>query len=107
MSEQERTPAEHWGPAMAELSPRQRDFVLAFMEEKPGYGALVAAARVAGYGNRNGGSTPKTMSVIAQRVVNNDKVIAAIAEMTKKMIRSEALASIQLTRTALRPRWFS
>ena len=89
---------EHWGPAMAVCSPMQRTFVMALMETKPGYGALTAAARTAGYGNREGTSTPKTMSVIAQRLMNNDKVIAAIAEMTKKMIRSEALASVQTVR---------
>jgi phage terminase small subunit len=89
---------EHWGPAMAALSPRQRAYVLALMVEKPGHGALTAAARAAGYGNREGTTTPKTMAVIAQRLQNNDKVIAAIAEMTKKIIRSEALASIETVR---------
>jgi hypothetical protein len=40
-----------WGPAMAALpSDRHRAFVLALFEVKPGYGANVAAPKIAGFG---------------------------------------------------------
>jgi hypothetical protein len=42
-----------WGPAMKALNEKQRRFVLALYQVKPGHGAQVRAARLAGYGTPN------------------------------------------------------
>lgn len=39
-----------WGPAMNALTEKQRRFVLALYQVKPGHGAQVKAAKLAGYG---------------------------------------------------------
>ena len=87
-----------YGPAMSALSPQQRNFVLALFEQRPGHGALAAAARAANYGNRDGTSTAQSIASIANRLVNNDKIISAIAETTKKTIRADAPAAVMAVR---------
>jgi phage terminase small subunit len=89
------------GPAMQACTLQQRKFVLALFEQKPGYGALAAAARAAEYGNRDGTSTAKAMANIAQRLVNNPNVVAAIAETAKKQLRSDAPAAVQTVREVM------
>ena len=79
---------------MRALNARQRAFVLALFEENPTRGALVAAARRAGYGNPDGSSTAQAMATIASRLADDEKVQAAIAEITKKRIRREGPAAV-------------
>ena len=82
------------GPAMRELSERQRAFVMALVTGRPGHGALTAAARFAGY-NMSG----PTLNKHAHDLSRNPKIIAAIAEEAKKVIRGtgygEAISAIQ------------
>lgn len=88
-------PVPNYGPAMTLLRPRQRRFVEALFEQRPGYGAYSGAARVAGYGNKEGTSTAESIGAIAQRLLSDDKVIAAIAEVAKKRIRADAPAAVR------------
>ena len=73
------------GPAMRELSERQRAFVTALVTGKPGHGALTAAARRAKYNMRGA-----TLSKHAHDLSRNPKIIAAINEEAKKVIRGRA-----------------
>jgi len=88
----------HLGPAMTALSCRHRVFVAAFMNGRQGSGAAVAAAKAAGYGNRDGSSTPAAMAVIASRIKARDDVIAAIGELAKKQIRQLAPLAVEAVR---------
>ena len=54
-----------WGPAMRALNEKQRRFVLALYQVKPGYGAQVRAARLAGYGTPS--SSPESWAALAKR----------------------------------------
>jgi hypothetical protein len=83
----ELTSPETWGelgPAMKVLNERQRAFVRFFVTEKPGYGALTRAYRKAGYGKN---SKAATLSKEAHHMSRDERVIAAIAEESKKVIR--------------------
>ena len=78
---------ENWGelgPAMRVLNERQRLFVRALLAEKPGYGSATRAYRKAGYGPT---SKAATQSKEAHHLLRNDRIIAAIAEESKKVIR--------------------
>jgi phage terminase small subunit len=78
------------GPAMRELNERQRAFVRSLITQKPGIGAVTRAARAAGYKGT-------TLRNHAHDLVRNEKVIAAIAEESKKVIRTafpEAVAAM-------------
>jgi hypothetical protein len=72
------------GPAMRALSLMQRDFVRHLVTGKPGYGALTAAARKAGYGKN---SKATTLQKHAHDLSRNPRIIAAIAEEAKKVVR--------------------
>jgi hypothetical protein len=83
-----------WGPAMAALpSDRHRVFVLALYQVKPGYGAHVKAAKLAGFGTST--SSAKSWSVIASRLANDDKILEAIREEDEKRIRSSSPRAIR------------
>ncbi len=87
MSQIEPVQQETWGelgPAMRALNERQRDFVRHLVIGKPGYGALTAAARKAGYGKN---SKAPTLQKHAHDLSRNPRIIAAIAEEAKKIIR--------------------
>jgi phage terminase small subunit len=73
------------GPAMRELSEMQRAFVRSLVTQRPGYGAFTRAAREAGYGKH---SKSATLSKHAHDLSRNEKVIAAISEESKKVIRT-------------------
>ena len=73
------------GPAMLELSEMQRAFVRSLVTQRPGYGALTRAARAAGYGKN---SKSATLSKHAHDLSRNEKIIAAISEESKKVIRT-------------------
>ena len=78
---------ENWGelgPAMRVLNERQRLFVRALLLEKPGYGSATRAYRKAGYGKT---SKAATQSKEAHKMLRDDRIIAAIAEEFKKVIR--------------------
>jgi hypothetical protein len=84
----ETKPAETWGelgPAMRELNERQRLFVRHLLLEKPGMGAPVRAARAAGY---NG----KWIRNVAHDLTRNLKVLAALSEEARKIIRGPGYA---------------
>lgn len=83
------------GPAMKALNERQRAFVRHLVTGKPGYGSLTQAARRAGYGRD---SKPATLGKHAHDLSQNPKIIAAINEEAKKVIRgighAEAAAAV-------------
>lgn len=83
---------EDWGqlgPAMRALSNnRHRAFVEFYLLEKPGHGAQTNAARRAGFGHAR--TTPLNMARIASRLMRDDRIIAAIAEEARKIIRGGA-----------------
>jgi hypothetical protein len=77
------------GPKMLALpNDRWRAFVRSLYEVRPGHGARVKAARLAGFGSEN--STPQTMSNIAARLMHDERVLEAIRETDEKMIRGSA-----------------
>jgi len=69
------------GKAMAELSPRQRAFVFAYVAD--GKGSATAAARASGYGETDG-----AQRVQAHRLIHNPKILAAIKELADGRLRS-------------------
>jgi phage terminase small subunit len=73
------------GPAMKALPNDQwREFVYQYVIQPAGHGALVAAARAAGYGQN---SSPANLAKIAWRMSRDERMIAAIAEESQKIIR--------------------
>jgi hypothetical protein len=81
------------GAAMTALpSDRHRAFVRALYAVKPGHGANVKAAKVAGFGSPT--STPQSMATIASRLAHDERVLAAIREEDEKRIRSSAPRAI-------------
>src|SRR4051794_20858840 len=77
------------GPAMKALpSERHRAFVRALYQVKPGHGANVKAAKLAGFGTET--STPQSMATIASRLAHDDRVLAALHEEDQRRIRSSA-----------------
>jgi hypothetical protein len=90
-------PRKKWGelgPAMRALPNDQwRAFVELYLTSKPGYGAATNAYRRAGF------STSLRMSMHngASRLMRDDRIVAAIAEESRKIIRSgapEAVAAL-------------
>lgn len=78
------------GPAMASLpSDKQRAYIDALFEVPPGRGAMVAAARVAGYQG-----DPHALTATANRLMRDPRIQAAIAEETKRRIRALGPASV-------------
>jgi phage terminase small subunit len=81
------------GEAMKALpTDRHRAFVRALYTVRPGHGARVKAAKLAGFGTPT--STPQTMATIASRLAHDERVLAAIAEEDQKYIRSSAPRAI-------------
>ncbi len=64
------------GPAMRELTVRQRAFVLAYFEARSG----AAAARAAGYSE---GASRRNLKTMAYELLRNAKVKAAILEVAR------------------------
>lgn len=82
------------GPAMKALpNDRWRAFVRALYQVKPGHGAQVRAAKLAGFGTET--STPETMAVLASRLAHDERVQAALAEEDRKHIRASAPRAIR------------
>lgn len=81
------------GPAMKALSSdRHRAFVRALYQVKPGHGANVKAAKLAGWGQPL--SSAQSMATIASRLAHDERVLAAIREEDEKRIRSSAPRAI-------------
>jgi hypothetical protein len=81
------------GPAMLALpTDRHRAFVRALYIVRPGHGARVKAAKLAGFGTPQ--STAQSMATIASRLSHDERVLAAIAEEDQKYIRSTAPRAI-------------
>ena len=77
------------GPAMRALPRNQwRAFVEYFLLEPPGHGAQTAAARRAGFGTPT--TTPLNMARIASRLIRDDRIISALAEEARKIVRGGA-----------------
>ena len=81
--------ADPWGamgPAMRALPNNQwRAFVEFYLLEKPGHGAQTRAARQAGFGNPN--TTPLNLARIASRLMRDDRIVAALTEEARKIVR--------------------
>jgi hypothetical protein len=97
---------EEWGelgPAMRGLpNNRWRAYVEFYLLEtytnsnKDNYGAQAAAARQAGFGTAK--TTPRSMAHIAWRLMRDERMIAAVAEETRKYVRAlapEAAKAVQ------------
>jgi phage terminase small subunit len=89
--------ADDFGLAMRACLPKERAFVLALLEGKSG----ASAARQAGYGAEDGSSTAETFARIAHRTLNRSRVIDALAEQSRKTIRSLAPSAIQAVKDIL------
>jgi hypothetical protein len=61
-----------------------RDFVYSLVRQKPRHGALVAAARAAGFCK---GSTPAIAAKLAWKMAHDERTIAAVAEESRKILR--------------------
>jgi hypothetical protein len=71
---------------------RRREFVRHFITGKPGHGAITAAYRAAGFGKN---STPTNAAKEAHKLSHDERVIAAIAEEARKMLRVAHPEAIQ------------
>jgi hypothetical protein len=81
------------GPKMQALpTDRHRAFVRALYQVRPGHGAAVKAAKMAGFGTAE--SSPQSMATIASRLKHDDRVLEAIEEEDKKYIRASAPRAI-------------
>lgn len=82
------------GPKMQALpSDRHRAFVRAMYQVKPGHGAAVRAAKIAGFGTPT--STPQSMATIASRLTHDPRVQEAFAEQDQLYIRASAPRAIR------------
>jgi hypothetical protein len=73
-------------------SDRHRAFVRALYTVKPGHGANVKAAKLAGFGTPE--SSPQSMATIASRLAHDERVLEAIHEEDQKRIRASAPRAI-------------
>jgi alpha-beta hydrolase superfamily lysophospholipase len=88
------------GPAMKALpTDRHRAFVRAMYQVKPGHGAPVRAAKLAGFGTPQ--SSPQSMATIASRLTHDPRVQEAFAEQDKLYIRAAAPRAIRALSNAI------
>src|ERR1700686_2463948 len=81
------------GPSMLALpTDRHRAFVRALYTVRPGHGARVKAAKLAGFGCPT--SSPQSMATIASRLSHDERVLDAIREEDEKHIRSSGPRAI-------------
>lgn len=81
------------GPKMQALpSDRHRAFVRALYAVRPGHGAAVKAAKLAGFGTAE--SSPQSMATIASRLKHDERILEAIEEEDKKYIRASVPRAI-------------
>jgi alpha-beta hydrolase superfamily lysophospholipase len=82
------------GPAMLALpTDRHRAFVRAMYQVRPGHGAAVRAAKLAGFGTPQ--SSAQSMATIASRLTHDERVQAAFAEQDQLYIRASAPRAIR------------
>jgi hypothetical protein len=82
------------GPMMKALpTDRHRAFVRAMYHVKPGHGAAVRAAKLAGFGTPE--SSPQSMATIASRLTHDARVQEAFAEQDQLHIRASAPRAIR------------
>jgi hypothetical protein len=91
-------PSKEWGQlgeAMRGLpNEKWRAFCYHLVTQKPGHGSLTRACRAAGFGKN---STPTNLAKLAWRMAQDVRVIIAVAEESKKVIRlghPEAVAAV-------------
>jgi hypothetical protein len=73
------------GPAVRALPNDQwREFCFALVTGPGGHGKYAAAARAAKFGE---GSTPANLAKLAWKIVHDDRMISAIAEMSRQYLR--------------------
>jgi phage terminase small subunit len=77
---------------MRALSPRWRAFVEFFLMESPGHGAATAAARRAGFGSQ---SSPLVCAQLASKLLHDSRILEALAEEAKKIVRAGAPEAAQ------------
>ena len=82
-----------WGPAMKVLSDRHKAFVLALYQIKPGYGAHVKAAKLAGFGTST--TSAHSWSTIAASLAHDERILAALHEEDQKRIRASAPRAVR------------
>ena len=81
------------GPAMLALpTDRHRAFVRGMYQVRPGHGAAVRAAKLAGFGTPQ--STAQTMATIASRLTHDERIQAAFFEQDQLYIRASAPRAI-------------
>jgi phage terminase small subunit len=73
---------------MAALTEKQRRFVLALYQVKPGHGAQVRAAKMAGYGT--GTSSPESWASLSSRLIHDERIQLALREHDQKVLRAAA-----------------
>jgi phage terminase small subunit len=89
------------GEAMNALpNNKWRNFVEFLLLETPGYGAQTNAARRAGFGRVN--TSPINMARISTRLMHDPRVQAAIAEESRKMLRSGAPEAVKAVYAGIR-----
>jgi phage terminase small subunit len=81
-------------------SDRHRAFVLALFQVRPGHGANVKAAKMAGFGTPT--SSAKSWSVIASRLAHDERVQAAIQEEAQKYLRAGGPEAVLALRNLIR-----
>jgi hypothetical protein len=78
---------------------RHRAFVRAMYQVKPGHGAPVRAAKLAGFGTPQ--SSAQSMATIASRLTHDPRVQEAFAEQDKLYIRAAAPRAIRALSNAI------
>jgi len=83
-------------PEMEALpTDRQRKFVHYLFEAPPRKrGRIIWAARAAGFGNPDGSSTNKALSVIAARLLGNDRIQRALQAESQRRLRALPPAAV-------------
>jgi hypothetical protein len=89
------------GPAMRALpNARWRAFVQFYLLENPGHGAQTNAARRAGFGTAR--SKPINMAQTAWRLMSDERMQAAIAEESRKLLRGGAPEAVKALQNLVR-----
>jgi phage terminase small subunit len=79
-----------WGQLMSALTAKQRGFVVALYDVRPGRGIATRAARKAGYGG-----TPGSTRMAAFRLMHSEKIQAAISEFATALMPRMGLRAVR------------
>lgn len=95
-----------YGPKMLALpNDRWRAFVVALYDEEApikGHGLLIWAVQEAGFGNAEGTTSKKNFSNIANRLVQDPRIQAAVAEYSKSVLRAVSPEAIRAIKEIVR-----